>query len=323
MLNNVFSSNFKNKIEDFIEQKNACGFPYNDSQRSLKEFDRFCRDHYPQDTKLTREMVMHWAERRPQEHLKTLSNRIVPIRQLAKYLNRIGCEAYIIPPGIPGKMVRYVPHIFTKQELQVFFATADQYSYKAVSPVRHLVVPVIFRVLYCCGLRSSEATGLKVVDVDLHTGRILIRKAKGNKDRTVMLSQDVLSLCRIYHEKIKLVFPDRVYFFPNHRGNQYGNGFLNSTFHQLWDKAGISCISGNLPRVHDFRHAFAVKRLNLWVEEGKDLQAYLPYLSMYLGHAGLSETDYYLHLVPEFFPVMTAKAEEQFAHLIPEPYDEV
>lgn len=321
-MNVVFSSNFKNYIEAFIEQKHATGFSYKSSKQSLQEFDRFCQEHYPKDSQLTREITMHWAQRRPQEHLKTLSNRIVPIRQLSKYLNRIGCDAYVIPSGLPGKIMRYVPHIFTEQELQAFFVAADQCRYRAVSPARHLVVPVIFRVLYCCGLRSSEATGLKVSDIDLDTGKIIIRKAKGNKDRTIMLSQDVLNLCRIYHEKVSSIFPERIRFFPSNRGNQYGNGFLGLAFHELWNKTGIEGISGNSPRVHDFRHSYAVRRLNLWVEEGKDVQAYLPYLSMHLGHAGLSETDYYLHLVPEFFPIMTSHAEDRFAHLIPEVKDE-
>jgi hypothetical protein len=61
-----------------------------------------------------------------------------------------------------------------------------------------------------------------------------------------------------------------------------------------------------------------VKRLNLWVQEGKDLNAYLPYLSLYLGHAHLTETDYYLHLVPEFFPVVKEKSRVHGAHIIPE-----
>lgn len=321
-MNDVFSSNFKKDIENFIEQKHATGFLYVASQHSLKEFDRFCQTHYPKETQLTREVAMHWAERRPDEHLKTLSSRISPIRQLAKYLNRIGCEAYLIPPGIPGKIKRYVPHIFTKEELQVFFTAADHCTYRAVSPVRHLVVPVIFRVLYCCGLRSSEAIGLKVSDVNFDTGKIIIRQSKGNKDRTVMLSQDVLNLCRIYHERINSIFRERIYFFPNHRGDKYCRGFLNFTFHELWDPTNLSCICGNPPRVHDFRHSFSVKRLNLWVEEGKDVQAYLPYLSMYLGHASLVETDYYLHLVPEFFPMMTSVTEDRFAYLIPEVNDE-
>lgn len=321
-MNVVFSSHFKKYMEELIEQKNAIGFPYTSSKHSLMEFDTFCKEYYPQETHLTREIIMDWAKRRPQEHLKTMSNRISTIRQLAKYINRMGCSAYIIPSGIPGRIPRYVPHLFTQQELKSFFIQTDQYLYKAVSPARHLVVPVIFRVLYCCGLRSSEVTGLKTSDVDLNTGKIIIRKAKGNKDRTVMLSHDVLELCQIYHKKVSLIFPARIHFFPNNHGKQYRSDFLGYTFHECWNKTGISYFSGNTPRVHDFRHLFAVNRLNLWVQEGKNVQAYLPYLSIYLGHASLSETDYYLHLVPEFFPIMTTKAEDQYAHLIPEPKDE-
>jgi hypothetical protein len=61
-----------------------------------------------------------------------------------------------------------------------------------------------------------------------------------------------------------------------------------------------------------------VKRLNLWVRDGKDLNAYLPYLSMYLGHAHLTETDYYLHFVPEFFPLFKERTRDKCANLIPE-----
>lgn len=319
----AFSSHFKKHIEEFIELKQACGFLYKSSIHWLLTFDRFCLKYYPYETEITQKLAMHWAQRRPNEHLKTLESRIVVIRLLAKYLNQMGCVAYIIPPGILRKIPRYVPHIFTQQELKLFFTAIDQYKYTPASPARHLVAPVIFRVLYCCGLRSSEAVGLKVDDVNLETGRLTIRKAKGNKDRTVMLSQDVLQLCKVYHEKVSLIFPKRLYFFPNHLGERYGKKFLETTFHQCWSRAGIHCINGNPPRVHNFRHGFAVKRLNLWIEEGKDVSAYLPYLSMYLGHASLSESDYYLHLVPEFFPMILSQAEEKFAHLIPEVNDEV
>ena len=71
------------------------------------------------------------------------------------------------------------------------------------------------------------------------------------------------------------------------------------------------------------RHTFAVKRLNLWVQEGKDLNAWLPYLSMYLGHTHLTETDYYLHFVPEFFPLFQEKTRGKCEQLIPEVSHEV
>lgn len=317
-MTSFFLSKFQGYLQDFIQQKHAVGFPYQSSELKLQAFDRFCVEHYPRETKLTKEIAMHWAEHLPDEHVNTLIRRITPVRQFAKYLNSVGIQAYVIPSGIPAKGIRYVPHIYTQQELKAFFGALDLCNYNRNYPGRHLIVPVIFRVLYCCGLRSSEVLGLRVEDVDLTTGKLSIRQSKGHKDRTVMMSEDVLDLCRIYHEKVGFVFPGRTYFFPNCTDRCYGKDFLDRTFHEFWDKAGIGPVSGNPPRVHDFRHTFAVNRLNQWAKEKKNLNAYLPYLSMYLGHEHLTETDYYLHLVPEFFPVLTSESEERFSHLIPE-----
>jgi integrase/recombinase XerD len=318
-MNTPVSGNFKPWIEGLIELKKSIGYPYDSSAQILKTFSVFCMEHYPDETTLTQEIVMHWAEKRQDEHVNGLERRITPIRQLAKYINSIGIDAYIIPPGIPGKQIRYVPHIFTDQELQAFFAEIDQCRVSPYSPARHLIIPVFFRVLYCCGLRSSEARLLKVEDVDLENGKLTIRQSKGHKDRNVMLSEEVLNLCRIYHTKVSRIFPDRVAFFPNQCGKHYNKCILDYWFHLFWNKTEVThSSSGNPPRVHDFRHTFAVKRLNLWVQEGKDLNAYLPYLSMYLGHVHFAETDYYLHFVPEFFPLFKEKTLEKCAHLIPE-----
>jgi integrase len=318
-MNNPASGNFKPYIEGLIEQKRSIGYPYATSAQGLKAFGVFCLDNYPDETVLTKEIAMHWAEKRQDEHVNSLLRRITPIRQLAKYMNSIGIEAYVIPSGIPEKLIRYVPHIFTDQELRAFFAEIDQCPVNSCSPARHLIIPVFFRVLYCCGLRSSEARLLKVEDVDLETGKLTIRQSKGNKDRNVMLSEEVLNLCRIYHAKVSRIFPDRIGFFPNQCGEFYNDSRIGCWFHLFWNKIGITnSSSGNPACVHSFRHTFAVKRLNLWVQEGKDLNAYLPYLSMYLGHAHLTETDYYLHFVPEFFPLFREKTLEKCAHLIPE-----
>ena len=317
-MNTPASGNFEAHIEGLIEQKKSIGYPYDTSARILKSFGIFCANHYPNEATLTKEIAMHWAERRPDEHANWLLRRITPIRQLAKYMNRIGIEAYIIPPGIPAKQVRYVPHIFTDQELRAFFAELDRCPVSPYSPARHFVIPVFFRVLYCCGLRSSEARLLNVEDVDLENGKLTIRQSKG-KDRTVMMSEEVLKLCRAYHTEVSRIVPNRIGFFPNPCGKHYNHSIIDYWFHLFWNRTGMANIaSGNPPRVHDFRHTFAVKRLNLWVQEGKDLHAYLPYLSMYLGHAHFTETDYYLKLVPEFFPLFIEKTREKCTHLIPE-----
>jgi integrase/recombinase XerD len=317
-MTSVFLSNFKKQLEDFLQQKHSVGFPYETSGLKLMAFDQFCKKIYSQEANLTREIAMHWVERLPGEHVNTLLRRITPIRQFAKFLNSVGIEAYIIPSGIPAKTIRYTPHIYTREELQAFFHALDQCVYNRNSPVRHLVIPVIFRLLYCCGLRSAEALGLKAEDFDLQTGKLFICQSKGHKDRTVMVSEDILRLCRIYDEKVSPIFPGRKYFFPNHRGYRYSRHFLNCTFQEFWNKTGIVYVNGSPPQVHSFRHTFAVNRLNEWVKEKKDLHAYLPYLSMYLGHEHLTETDYYLHLVPEFFPFLISESEKRFSNLIPE-----
>ncbi len=312
-----YLSNFKTYIEKMIEQKRATGYSYKTSIWKLIYFDRFCVKYYPEETTLAKKIAMHWAQRRDGEHVNTVHRRLTPVRQLAKYMNSIGSEAYVIPKGIPGKMIRYIPHIFTSGELSAFFSQIDKCEFCSHSPARHLVTPVLFRVIYCCGLRSSEARLLEVDKVDLETGTLSILNCKGAKDRTVMLSEDVLKLCRIYNRKVNNIFPYRRWFFPNHNGDHYGPASFNSIFKNFWEKTKITN-GGNMPRVQDFRHTFALNRLNLWVKEGKDVNAYLPYLSIYLGHADLSATDYYLHLVPDFFPVITERTEERFADLIPE-----
>jgi len=313
----IYSSKLKSYIEGLIEQKNAVGCPYRTCARILKIFDIFCNRYYPNEALMTREIALHWAQKRPKEHINNLIRRITPIRQLAKYMNSIGENAFVIPGGIPGKGIRYIPHIYTHQELQAFFVETDKIPYHPNCPAKHLVIPVLFRVLYCCGLRSSEVRKLKVIDFDLRIGKLIIRKSKGDKDRTVMISKDLLRLCRIYNEKVSLIFPNRQWFFPNHRGDHYCKSFLDTVFNLLWEKTGIIISCGSPPRVHDFRHSFAVKRLNLWVKNNLDLNVYLPYLSMYLGHAHLTETDYYLRLVPEFYPVFIEKTAGKCNNLIP------
>jgi integrase/recombinase XerD len=315
-MNPTFAGPMQAHLDAFLQEKQAVGFPYQRGIYVLQALDRFCVTHYPDAHTLTRPLVLQWAERRPGESVNTLTRRLTPIRQLAKFLNGRGIPAYVLPAGLPGRQVRYVPHIYTSAELTAFFQAADQLPYDPHSPVRHWVIPVIFRLVYCCGLRRGEAVRLTVDDVDLTTGTLHIRAAKGRKDRRVPLAPDVWGLCRTYDAQVRRRWPNRSAFFPNPRGGHYHVGALDYAFHAVWARTGLGPVLGNPPRVHDFRHSFAVHRLNQWIRDQRDVAALLPYLTIYLGHAHLSETDYYLHLVPEFFPVLTA-ASARHGDLIP------
>lgn len=310
---------FRIYMDGLVEQKQSLGYPYVSSGRILREFDEYCMKHFPNEHSLTSDIAMGWASLKENEHPNGLLRRTTPVRQLAKYMISIGVNAYVIPSNIPKKQIRYEPHIFTKNELSAFFKAVDACQVSPFSIGRHLVIPVFFRLLYCCGLQSSEARLLQVSDVDLEVGTVFIRESLGHKDRIVYLSDDMVHLCKVYDDRIRFLYPNRIAFFPNQKGSFYNRAIISYWFHLFWDKLAVSrtCV-GNPPRVHSFRHTFSVNRLNQWVEEGKDINAYLPYLSMYLGHVNQTDTDYYLHFVPEFFPVFRDRSSIISESLLPE-----
>ena len=57
----TFESCFAARIEDFIAQKNALGFGYLESSRLLRDFDRFCMTHFPEENFLTEELCLAWG----------------------------------------------------------------------------------------------------------------------------------------------------------------------------------------------------------------------------------------------------------------------
>ena len=104
------------------------------------------------------------------------------------------------------------PHIFTDAQLEEFFSFCDSFEKVRNSYYRHLVAPVIFRVIYCCGLRNSEACHLKCCDINLQDCTIKIYESKGHKNRMVYMSEDLTKLCQKYDSIMETMIPGREYF---------------------------------------------------------------------------------------------------------------
>ena len=179
-------------------------------------------------------------------------------------------------------------------------------------------MPLLFRMLYGCGLRISEALNLRVRDVDLEVGVLTINDGKLNKDRMVPISLELLERCRAYRRQVHMFSCPDTHFFPALNGRAVSKGNVYKNFRKFLWQARISHGGwGKGPRVHDFRHTFAVHCLRRWVLEGKDLSAYLPVLKTYLGHHSFQDTSQYLRLTAELYPDITAKVEQKFGHVIP------
>lgn len=317
-MTNQFKSLFSERLYEFVQQKNAIGFPYEESTRLLIDFDHFCIYKFPDKPILSKEICLAWAVRKDTEGNNTFRNRLMPVREFARYLNRCGEEAYVLSQNFAKKGARHIPHIYSEEEITALWHTLDNLQPRKGYPIRHLVIPIMVRLLYYCGLRPCEARKLRINDVDLEKSRLYIMESKGHKSRIVMMANDVTVLCRKYNETVSLIMPGREVFFPNSQGGVYGKGGLDKTFRIARKKACVGLADEHLPRLYDFRHTFATHRLYQWMWEGKDVSAMLPYLSAYMGHAQLSDTYYYTHLIPGMFEKMAGFDYSAMEFLLPE-----
>lgn len=317
---NGFVSGLATCVDSLLAVKHAIGLPYQTSEGHLRGFDAMCARDYPGQDVLTRPMAMAWAAGRPGEHVNAQLRRITPVRQLAKHMAGLGMEAYVIPPGIPGKQVRYRPHIFTHNQLRAIFDAADRIPATPSGGRRHLIIPVMFRMIYCLGLRPGEARRLHRNGVDLAGGTVRIRESKGHADRLVYMSTDLHEYCRRYGAAIDAYHPDRMPFFPNRQGGLYNSSTIDCWFHELLEAAGtaVVAIPGSPPRPYDLRHAHVIETINRWARAGRDPEALVPYLSLHLGHANPEDTWYYFHLAADFYPDLRRLANTGIEPALPE-----
>lgn len=315
-----FVSNLATHIQVLLDVKHALGLPYNQSEQHLRRFDAMCARDYPGQSTLTRDMAMSWAAARPGEHVNGQIRRITPVRQLAKHMNSVGITAYVIPAGIPGRQIHYSPHIFSHEQLRALFDAADQIQASPWGGQRQLIIPTIFRMIYCLGLRPGEAKKLHRNDVDLNRGTVSIRESKGHKDRIVFMSPDLHEYCRSYDAAISTYHPDRMAFFPNEWGRFYSPSTLNCWFHELLNAASPAIVTSNgtPPRPYDLRHAHVIENINRWVLAGRDPEALVAYLSLHLGHSNTEDTWYYFHLAADFHPDLRRIANAAVESDLPE-----
>jgi integrase len=311
-----FTGPLKEEMSDFIRLKRSVGNKYEAEVGVLKRFDRYLTRYSPAITGLPKESVTNWCTKQPHEKPANRSSRASVIRQFAKYLDSIGQTAYVLPENSYPSGCQYVPHIYTHNELVRFFAQTDKCHFCSQCPSRHLVMPIFFRLLFECGLRCSEARLLVVGDVDLEKGCLTIRESKNRNSRLVMVSASMLKHLRNYADVVH-PFPEQdAFFFPAAKGRPMTLGNVYKNFRRFLWQAGISH-TGDGPRVHDFRHTFAVYRLKAWSEQGKDLMAMLPVLKTYMGHDSFNETAYYLRMTADVFPDILMRLEGTFGDLIP------
>lgn len=168
------------------------------------------------------------------------------------------------------KREKLLPNVLSKEEVKAILEAHGNIKHKAM-----------LSMIYSCGLRRSELLNLKPSDIDSKRNIVLLKNAKGKKDRIAPLSPKILSLLRIYYKDYK---PTIWLFEGQIKGEQYSEKSLQSVLKQALQKVGIT----KPVTLHWLRHSYATHLL----ESGTDLR----YIQALLGHSSSKTTEIYTHV---------------------------
>lgn len=284
--NCLMNSIFKNYIKEFIEYKRSNGYDYISEEEQLKNFDQYLLTHIT-EIKLTKDIIHNFIDSKECKN-STKSKYASVIREFCKYLFLFhDLDVYIINKKRYPRHYDFEPYIYSDEEIIKFFNAIDLLN----NDIRKNDLKLIFEILYCTGLRISECLNIKINNIDFNNNSIKIVDTKNNLDRLIVISDTLMN-------KIINLKSNSNYLFINPYTNKpYTKNVINVQFLKILFKAKIKR-RDNGPTIHSFRHTFAVKSFIKAIDEKRNLNEFLPYLSTYLGHKSLEATEKYLRLIP-------------------------
>lgn len=320
-----WKSGFAEAAQSYISLKQQTGMKFELQERYLRHFDTFYYSNGFEGSTLTKEIVndfIYDQNERPVTH----HNKEVLMRDFAMYLADRGHHAYVAEVKTALPRCKFVPHIFTDEETRRLFTAIDNYPQARMS-YRNAVDPVLFRFLYGTGVRISEALNLVLKDVNAESGTVTIRAAKNMKDRLIPMADSLTKSILAFMNGFHRYSDGRMWLFPGCKNGTMGQMDKSTAYNHFRDYLLMADIPHTDvgPRIHSFRHGFAVTCLKKWVLAGNDLTVMLPYLSVYMGHSDFRATQYYLRLTSDLYPEIVRRVEAEFGYVIPEGgivYDE-
>ena len=304
----MYCSKFASDIENMLTTSYNLGFQLSYINFFLTDFDRFCLDVFPDASTLTSDIAEKWIRSTTSTSKAHMGRRIRAMKHLGEYQRSLGKPAYI-PGYAVNKGRAEEPRLFSDEQLAEFFKKVDtEIVPNKIFPYKDVIFPVMFRLIYCCGLRSSEACNLRVEDVDLVRGTLTIYRSKGFKDRVIFMDDDLCDLCSRFHAFYSKEIPHRTYFFqPSPARDYFTSSNVGKIFDAVLMKTSFYGNSGKKFTPHGLRHLFAVQNIKKCADVGEDFANWILYLCKYMGHTQICYTMHYLHITSQLFPTYAPK----------------
>lgn len=308
-----FNSVLGPTITSYLTLKKSLGRRYAAETAALLQFDRFLLAQAPASLALTPNCFAAWTLTLVHLTPTVRRKRMYAVRNLCLYLQRTKPECFVPDPtGFPAPHAPRRPYIFTEEQIVRLLDIAGSLQPSSTSPLRAEVFRLAIVLLYTVGLRRGELVRLVLSDYDSTERTLLVRVSKFHKSRLVALSGDgAEEVERYLRARRQLPHSSTAPLLVSRSGGlrAYSGGGVAQGLRGLFLSAEIRTPDGNLPRVHDLRHTYAVHALLRWYRAGVDVQARLPALATAMGHVSIASTAYYL----AFLDPIAEAASRRFA----------
>jgi integrase len=299
-------------LADYLRLRRALGHKMNDAERYLVRFVAYL-DGTGRPT-VTMAAVLAFVLDPDLDPASTVpARRASAVRGFARYLSGIDPATETPPAGIATyRKSQRRPFIFSDRDVNTVARSAAAAS---PFPFRRATLTTMIGLLAVSGLRVGEAINLDRADIDLDDGVILVRNTKFSKGRNVPVSASTIDALDVYRRQRDRTRPTSSRFFVSLIGTPVVYNSFAANFRHAVHRSGIAAGSAIQPRVHDLRHSFAVRTLLNWYRDGRDVEALLPRLSTYLGHAEPRHTYRYLTALPELLGQAANRLETSLADI--------
>lgn len=299
-------------IQDYLTMRRNLGFKLRSAGMLLAKFAEFMEQHNAEC--ITTQLALEWAQQPTSAQPSLWAQRLSYVRIFARHHMASDPKTEIPPQGLlPFRPQRANPYLYSAREIQRLLDSA-----LTLSPgmeLRRWTFHVLLGLLSVTGMRVGEALRLKLEDVDLDNGVLTVRGTKFGKSRFVPIHASTRQVMTDYRTRRAHLLGERdaAPFFITQTGHQLDGGDVRRVFYRLSRQIGLRAVNDSHgPRLHDFRHRFAVETLLGWYRSGQDVERRLPVLSTYLGHAHVSDTYWYLSAHPELMNLAMNRLEQRW-----------
>jgi integrase len=296
-------------VDDYIAVRRCLGFKLEDYPWMLHDFVDYLESHG--ESKITTQLALEWAQRPGAgSHLSYLGKRLSVVRGFARHLRAFDPDSEVPAAYLMGwQACRATPYIYSQADIEAVILAAGSLK----PELRSLTYQTLVGLLFVTGARVGEMIRLDRDDIGWDEAVVVIRYSKFTKSRELPIHPSTLEALRHYAEVRDRLCPEpkSSSFFVNTLGRRLAYETVHQVFNKLTDAAGLQARSDNCrPRIHDIRHSLACDTLVGWYRTGVDVQAQLPVLSAWLGHAKPENSYWYLSAVPELLALAAERRQQ-------------